>query len=294
MDRPSEQLPLKIGESQRSYMEVFMNRGLRRFANKTAVVTGGSAGIGKATTEEFLKEGASVVYTGISERGLEPQKNWTKAGYNVKFLRGDMGDSAFCRRTVTETIELFGKVDYLVNNAADFTAKGLNATREDWERILAVNIIGYSTMVQSVTESMKKADGGAIVNLSSISGYIAQPNRWTYNTTKAGILEMTRCQAMDLAQYNIRVNSVSPGWIWTPIALEEAGGDKEKWDPIWGKFHLMRRCGEVTEVARAILFLCSDDASFITGTDLAVDGGYLAMGSEGLGETSYNVITTNR
>ena len=271
-----------------------MNEGLRRFEDKVAIVTGGSAGIGEAVTEEFLKEGAAVLYTGISKRGLGPLKKWTEAGYKVKFLQGDMGDSDFCKKVVAETLTTFGKVNYLVNNAANFTAKGLKATREDWERILAVNIIGYATMVQTVADPMKKSSGGAIVNLSSISGYIAQPGRWTYNTTKAGILEMTRCQAMDLVESGIRVNSVSPGWIWTPIALEEAGGDKEKWDPIWGKFHLMRRCGEAVEVARAILFLCSEDASFITGTDLAVDGGYMAMGSEGLGETSYDVITTGR
>ena len=271
-----------------------MSEIMKRFEGKVAIVTGGSAGIGEATTEEFLKEGASVLYTGISKRGLTPLKRWTDTGYKVKFLQGDMGDGDFCKKTVREAEETFGGVDILINNAADFTAKGLDFERKDWERILAVNIIGYVTMVQAAAEPMKRAGRGAIVNISSVSGYIAQPNRWTYNTTKAGILEMTRCQAMDLAPFNIRVNSVSPGWIWTPIAIEEAGGDREKWDPIWGKFHLMRRCGEPVEVARVILFLCSKDASFITGTDLAVDGGYLAMGSEGLGETSYQVIETDR
>jgi len=267
---------------------------MRRFEGKVAIVTGGSTGIGEATVEEFLKEGASVLFTGISERGLGPLKRWTEAGYSVKFARGDHGETEFCRRAVAEAEEAFGRVDFLVNNAADFTAKGIEFEREDWERILAVNIIGYVTMVQAVAEPMKRAGGGAIVNLSSISGYIAQPRRWTYNTTKAGILEMTRCQAMDLAPHNIRVNSVSPGWIWTAVSLEEAGGDRDKWDPIWGRFHLLRRCGEAVEVARPILFLCSDDASFITGTDLAIDGGYLAMGSEGLGEDSYQVVETNR
>ena len=265
-----------------------------RFDGKVAIVTGGSAGIGEATVEEFLKEGAAVLYTGISERGLGPLKRWTDAGYKVKFLRGDHGDGDFCKQVVAETEKAFGRVDYLINNAADFTAVGLDFERKDWERILAVNIIGYATMVQAAAEPMKRIGKGAIVNLSSISGYIAQPNHWTYNTTKAGILEMTRCQAMDLAPFHIRVNSVSPGWIWTPAVMEEASGDRDKWGPIWGKFHLMKRLGEAVEVAQPILFLCSDDASFITGTDLAVDGGYLAMGSEGFADETYDSITDHR
>lgn len=266
---------------------------MQRFAGKVAIVTGGSAGIGEATTEEFLKEGAAVLYTGITQGGLDPLTRWTKAGYEVRFLQGDMGDSDFCKRSVEETEKTFGRVDYLINNAADFTARGIEFLRKDWERILAVNIIGYVTMVQGVVAPMKRAGGGAIVNISSISGYIAQPSRWTYNTTKGAILAMTRCQAMDLAPFNIRVNSVSPSWIWTPTALEEAGGDREKWEPIWGKYQMLRRCGEPVEVARVILFLCSDDVSFVTGTDFAVDGGYLAMGPEGLGETSYQVVAAH-
>jgi len=255
-----------------------------RFKGKVAIVTGGSAGIGEATTEEFLKEGAAVAYTGISDRGLGPLKRWTDAGYKVKFIRGDHGDGDFCRRVVAEAEETFGRVDCLVNNAANFVAKGLDASRSEWERILAVNIIGYATMVQAAVEPMKRVGGGAIVNISSVSGYVAQINHWTYNTTKAGILQMTRCQAFDLAPFNIRVNSISPGYVWTPILLEEAMGDREKWDPVWSKFHLLRRCAESVEIARPVLFLCSDDASFITGADLPVDGGYLAMGSEGLSE----------
>lgn len=271
-----------------------MSNEKRKFESKVAIVTGGSAGIGESTVEEFLKEGASVVFTGISKRGLGPLKRWNNSGYNVKFMQGDMADEAFCKKIVSEAENSFGRVDYLVNNAANFTAKGLDASKEDWERVLSVNIIGYATMVKEVLEPMKKVGGGAIVNLSSISAYIAQWNRWTYNTTKAGILEMTRCQAMDLAEFNIRVNSVSPGYIWTAISLEEANGDREKWDPIWGKFHLLGRCGEAVEIAKPILFLCSGDASFITGTDLVVDGGFLTMSREGKGEDSYQNITVGR
>ncbi len=126
-----------------------------------------------------------------------------------------------------------------------------------------------------------------MVNVASISAHIAQPQRWTYNTTKAAIVGLTRCMAMDLSADGIRVNSVSPGWIWTPeVAAAAADGGRERWEPVWGRFHLLRRLGEAAEVAAAIGFLCSSEASFITGVDLPVDGGYLAMGPEGLGDTS--------
>jgi NAD(P)-dependent dehydrogenase (short-subunit alcohol dehydrogenase family) len=125
-----------------------------------------------------------------------------------------------------------------------------------------------------------------VVNIASISAHVAQPNRWTYNACKGAIVSLTRCQALDLAPYGIRVNAISPGWIWTPEVAKAAGGEREKWEPVWGRFHMLRRLGEPREVARAVLFLCSPDASFITGVELPVDGGYLGLGSEGLGDTA--------
>jgi NAD(P)-dependent dehydrogenase (short-subunit alcohol dehydrogenase family) len=107
--------------------------------------------------------------------------------------------------------------------------------------------------------------------------------------SKGAVNQLTKCAALDLAPWGIRVNSISPGWIWTREVYKAAdmdGGGREKWDPIWGKYHMLRRCGEAIEVARPVLFLLSDDASFITGTDLPVDGGYQSMGPEGLGETA--------
>ena len=133
---------------------------------------------------------------------------------------------------------------------------------------------------------MKASGGGAIVNVSSISARIAQPDRWTYNSAKGAVQNLTRCMALDLAPYGIRVNSVSPGWIWTREVEKAAGGNRAKWEPVWGDFHILRRLGETVEVAAAILFLLSPDASFITGADLPVDGGYQALGSEGLGNAS--------
>jgi NAD(P)-dependent dehydrogenase (short-subunit alcohol dehydrogenase family) len=180
----------------------------------------------------------------------------------------------------------WSRVDYLVNSAVSFIGKGLDARTVDWERSLGVNVRGGANMVQSCYPHLKAAGGGAIVNIASISGHVAQPNRWTYNATKGAIISMTRCQALDLAPDNIRVNVVSPGWTWTPEVAKAADGDRAAWEPVWGRFSMLRRLGEPREIARAILFLCSEDASFITGAELAVDGGYMALGSEGLGDAS--------
>ena len=260
-----------------------------RFTGKVAIVTGGSSGIGRAIVEELCKEGCSVGFTGISDIGVSREKELTEAGYDVLFHRGDMADEAFCASVVEQVLERWGKTNYLVNNAFSFTAKALDATREDWERIFFVGPVAYAMMAQLVTEPMKAQGGGAIVNMSSISAFIAQPNRWTYNAAKGAVDNLTRCMALDLSPYNIRVNSVSPGWIWTREVYKAAdlgGGGREKWDPIWGEYHMLRRCGEPIEVAGPTLFLLSDDASFITATDLAVDGGYQGMGPEGLGKTT--------
>ena len=256
-----------------------------RFKDKVAIVTGGSSGIGRSCVERLCQEGCSVAFSGISDVGETTEKEFKNAGYDVRFIRGDMAAEAFCRKLVEETLARWGKLDCLINNAFSFTAKGMDATRQDWDRVMHVGPVAYATMAQLSAPHLKKQKGAAIVNMSSISSRIAQPVRWTYNAAKGAVVQLTRCMAMDLAP-DIRVNTVSPGWIWTREVDKAANYDREKWGLVWGKFHLLRRLGEVEEVAAAVAFLLSDDASFITGADLFVDGGYLAMGSEGLGEAS--------
>jgi NAD(P)-dependent dehydrogenase (short-subunit alcohol dehydrogenase family) len=260
-----------------------------RFQGKVGIVTGGGSGIGRAIARELSREGAGVLIVDISETGQAAVDELAAAGGDARFCHGDVGEEATGQQAVAAALEQWGRVDCLVNNAFSFTAQGLAATSADWDRSLRVGPVGYAKMTQAAVEALKQSGGGAIVNISSISAFIAQPNRWTYNAAKGAVHTLTKCMAFDLAPFKIRVNSVSPGWIWTQEVYKAAamdGGGREKWDPIWGEYHMLRRCGEPVEVAAAVLFLLSDDASFITGTDLAVDGGYMGMGPEGLGKTT--------
>lgn len=260
-----------------------------RFQGKVAIVTGGASGIGLATVEELCKEGCAVLFVDLDERGRSVAEALQAANGDGLFFQGDVSDERVCYAAVEAALEKWGKIDFLVNNAFSFIAKGLDATHADWERMLQVGPIGYATMAQAVVEPMKRSGGGAIVNISSVSAFVAQPNRWTYNAAKGAVHNLTKCMAYDLAPYHIRVNSISPGWIWTQEVYKAAamdGGGRAKWDPIWGEYHMLRRCGEPVECAAAVLFLLSADASFITATDLAVDGGYMGMGPEGLGKTT--------
>ncbi|WP_421853625.1 SDR family oxidoreductase [Oricola sp.] len=260
-----------------------------RFKGRTAVVSGGVNGIGRATLDELLKEGANVAFSDLSPDGEALAADMKASGHEVLFLEGDMEDEGFCAEFVDAAAGRFGRIDYLVNNAFAFTAKALDAEAADWRRSYTVGPVGFARMIQNVRPHMVRSGGGAVVNVGSISGHIAQKCRWTYNMAKGAVDQLTKCAALDLAADGIRVNSISPGWIWTNEVHKAAdmdGGGRAKWDPIWGKYHMLRRCGEPVECARAILFLLSDDASFITGADLPVDGGYLSMGPEGLGETA--------
>jgi NAD(P)-dependent dehydrogenase (short-subunit alcohol dehydrogenase family) len=251
------------------------------FEGTIAVITGGASGIGRATAQELVKAGAGVV---IVDRD-EPLAQRTAAELkDATVVVADVSRDGDCRRAAQVARNLsegsHRPVRWLVNCAASFLSAAEHATGSDWDTSLGVNVKGSALMAGAIAPLIRAAGGGAIVNVASISGWIAQPNRWTYNTTKGAILALTRCQALDLAKDGIRVNSVSPGTIWTPELDRMAGGDRAAWEPTFGPHHMLGRVGEPSEVATAIVFLCSDAASFITGEDLRVDGGYLAMGHD--------------
>jgi len=259
---------------------------MRGLKGKAAIVTGGSRGIGKACVQRLLEEGVSVLFCGRNvQTGEQTLQEFRKDYQNVHFIAGDMKQEAFCKALIGKALELFGKLDYIVNNAFPFTAKALDATREDWIHTMEAGPIAYATMMQQFVEQ-RGMGKGAIVNVSSISGHIAQPGRWTYNAAKGAVKQLTRCAALDLAPH-IRVNCVSPGWVWTDeVEKATMGQGRAKWEPVWGDFHMLQRLEEVEEMAAIVAFLLSDDASAITGADQPADGGYLSLGPEGLGKNS--------
>jgi NAD(P)-dependent dehydrogenase (short-subunit alcohol dehydrogenase family) len=252
-----------------------------RLKDKVGIVTGGSAGIGQATAILFAEEGAKVTVADLDEAGGEETVAQIRAGGGQAiFTRCDISQESQVAQCCRETVRAFGRIDVLVNNAATFVLKGLEATVEEWNRSLSVNVIGTALCCKYAAEEMRKVGKGAIVNLASMSGFIAQPGFVAYSATKAAILQMTRNLALDLAPFGIRVNSVCPGTILTRASREHmarVGMKLEDFLREEGRKHLLNRVGEPREVAYAILFLASDEASFITGAHLMVDGGYTAV-----------------
>jgi len=252
-----------------------------RLPNKVALVTGASDGIGAATAELLAEHGASVVIGDIDDRGgAEVRDRIVAAGGKAVFVHADIAKPGDAASLSTAAEITFGRLDILVNNAATFVLKGLDATPEDWHRSLDVNVIGTAMVTRAAVQVMRRGGGGAIVNLASISSFVAQPDFVTYSATKAAILQMTRNLALDLAPDGIRVNCVCPGTILTRASrdhMERVGMSLDDFIAAEAPKHLLNRVGTPREVAHAILFLASDEASFITGTHLMVDGGYTAI-----------------
>jgi NAD(P)-dependent dehydrogenase (short-subunit alcohol dehydrogenase family) len=195
-------------------------------------------------------------------------------------IRGDISVEADAKKIVDETVKAYQRLDILVNNAAAFVLKGLDATVADWQKSLGTNVVGMALLSRFASEQMKKNGGGAIVNLASMSAFIAQKEFLCYSTSKAAIVQMTRLMALDLAPANIRVNSICPGTILTQATLghvAKEGITLEEFDKMEGGKAMLGRIGRPLEVANAALFLASDESSYITATYLMVDGGRTAM-----------------
>jgi NAD(P)-dependent dehydrogenase (short-subunit alcohol dehydrogenase family) len=248
-------------------------------SGRVAIVTGGATLIGNGVVRALHAAGATVAVADIDAQGGE--RIAAELGDGVVFQATDVRDDGQIERLVGSLAERFGGIDILVNLACSYLDAGLASSREDWLESLNVNVVSAVMMAKAVHPHMRARGGGAIVNFTSISSRVAQTGRWLYPVGKAALVQLTRNMAMDLAADGIRVNSVSPGWTWSKVMVELTGDDREKTDRVAAPFHLLGRVGDPREVANVVVFLCSDLATFVTGADWAVDGGYSAMGPEG-------------
>lgn len=243
---------------------------------KVALVTGSARGIGLATAKRFLAEGWRVALLDIDEETLDRTRNSLNRPDAVITIHCDVADADGVARALAIVGEKFGRLDALVNNAAIAIFKSIfEITHSEWSRVLAVNLTGPFLCVQAAIPLMRHSGGGAIVNITSISGLRASTLRTAYGTSKAGLAHLTQQQAVELASLGIRVNAIAPGPVETAMAQAVHS------PAIRAAYHdaiPLNRYGLEEELAEAIFFLCSERASYITGQTLAVDGGFAATG----------------
>ena len=246
-----------------------------RLREKSTVVTGAAKGIGRATAELFAREGARLVVTDVDEEGiLALRDQLAGSGVEVEAVVGDVSVPEDAKRMIGTAVERFGRIDVLVANAGVIPLNNIvDATIEDWDWVMAVDGRGMFLCCKYAVEAMLESGGGSIVCLSSISGLAGQKEQSTYGPAKFVASGITKHLAVEWADRGIRVNAVAPGTIQTEAVAELP--DEYKAPML--EAHPIGRLGEPSEVANAILFLASDEASFITGAILPVDGGYLAQ-----------------
>jgi NAD(P)-dependent dehydrogenase (short-subunit alcohol dehydrogenase family) len=248
---------------------------------KVALLTGAGSLIGAAIGRKLVEAGAKVVMGGRNETyGAEVS---APLGDSAVFVRTDITNDDDLDAMVETALTKFGGIDIVISGAAIFDCGMLETTREQWRRSFETNVISGAMLIEKAVPHMRARGGGSVVIIGSISGKQSQPDRIVYPTTKSALLGLTRNMSQALAPSNIRVNHMSLGWVWSRN-LEKRYGTRERADEFAAEFHLLGRMADPDEIADPVVFLCSGKASFMTGADVPVDGGYDAMGPEALGQ----------
>ncbi len=246
---------------------------------KVAVVTGAASGIGRATAMAFAKSGARVVVADVqTDGGEETADRICKLGCEATFIHADVSHPQNVDALLRRTVERYGQLDCACNNAGIEGAQAPTdaCSEENWDRVLTINLKGLWLCMKYELPLLLAQGGGAIVNIASIAGLVGFTNLPAYCASKGGVVQLTRTAALEYAQRGIRVNAVCPGGIRTPM-LDRLFHEQPEMEAGLTAAHPMGRLGKPAEIAEAVLWLCSDAASFVTGQALAVDGGYVAQ-----------------
>ncbi len=254
---------------------------MRGLSGRRVLISGGSSGIGLATAQRFLEEGSAVFIAGLEPDEVSQAMAGLQQYGKVAGLAGDVSQETDVERLVEAALGELGGIDVLINNAGTARRDAFLAiTAQSWDHILAVNLRGMFLLAQAVSRLMvQQGSGGSIINMSSTNGIAGERDYAHYNASKGGVLLLTKTMAVELGKHGIRVNALCPGYIKTPLnAAIAAGIGGDDFDAAYARRRIpLRRVGLAREVAAAYAFLASDDASFIHGTGLVIDGGQLAV-----------------
>jgi NAD(P)-dependent dehydrogenase (short-subunit alcohol dehydrogenase family) len=251
----------------------------QRLQDKVVIITGGSSGIGLATAQRFLHEGAKVVTADVNDAqprgGIKPG-----SGRAASFIHTDVSRETEVYELMRQTVGRYGRIDVLINNAGiELAKKGADTTEEEWDRLMGVNLKGVFLCSKAAVTEMRRTGGGLIVNVASELGLVGGTEIAAYCASKGGVIQLTRAMAVDHAADNIRINCICPGPINTPLLdrIIQSSVDPQNERQITTQKTLLKRLGEPEEIANVILFLASDESSYMTGSVIVVDGGLTAQ-----------------